>query len=587
MQTLFGMDLHKKSRRFSLPNIYFSFIRRRKLSDRFLFNCALFAVIASMLFAVITANSLYTTNVPTVGGTIVEGIVGTPRFVNPVLAINRADHDMVALIYSGLLKLDEEGNLVNDIAESIELSEDGRTYHIKIRNNVHFHNGLKLTVRDISYTIALIQNPDLKSPLRGNWDGVLIEELGDYEMNIVLEEAYAPFLENLTVGMLPRELWDGLPIEQVPFSQNNTQPIGTGPYMVTDVLRNKSGLINGYKLDAYNTSNYNPNISTLVFNFYQNEEELLQALEKKEVASTPSLSPENFKQIDTEIYNIIETPLPRTFAIYFNQNKSAAMRDESAREALNIVLDKQALVDTVLSGYGIQTNTPVPPGFLTVQSSSSLESEVPATNASERAQSILRDGGWKKTEAGTWEKEIDKENVTLAVTLTTANTPLFDQTATHVAEVWKSIGVEVQVSQFEQTDLVQAIIRPRDFEALLYGADIGRQVDLYPFWHSSQKNDPGLNIAQYTNIAVDALLQKMRMEQDEGVRAETIHSIESIIQDDLPAIFLFVPTFGYVLDKNVTATPLTQLSKQSERFANVSNWHIRSDKVWPIFSNKN
>lgn len=344
------MDLQKKGERFSLSKTYFSFIQRRKTSDRLIYNIALIAVIMSSLYAVFTINALFTTSVPTSGGTIVEGIVGTPRFVNPVLAINRADHDMVALVYSGLLKLNEDGILVNDIAESIDLSEDGKKYDIKIRKGVHFQNGSELKVRDIAYTIALIQNPELKSPLRGNWDGVIFEELSDYEMNIVLEEAYAPFTENLTVGILPRELWDSLPIEQIAFSQNNTEPIGTGPYKVTDVLRNKSGLINAYKLSAFEDSNYNPNITTLVFNFYQNEDELLAALENKEIASTPNLPTELFSNLDSNTYQIIQSPLPRTFAIYFNQNKSAALRDKSVRKALNAAVDKQALVDTVLSG---------------------------------------------------------------------------------------------------------------------------------------------------------------------------------------------------------------------------------------------
>lgn len=580
------MDLQKpKKRRFSLSHLYFAFLERRKISDRFLFNITLIGVFISILFAVFTINEHFTTSVPTSGGTIVEGIVGTPRFVNPVLAINRADHDMVALIYSGLLKIDENGELSNDIAESIDISEDKRTYHIVIKKGVRFHNDTELTVRDIGYTIALIQNPDLKSPLRGNWDGVLVEELGDYEMNIVLEQAYTPFIENLTFGILPRELWDELPIEQVPFSQNNTQPIGSGPYKVTDVLRNKSGLINAYKLEAFESSNYNSNITTLVFNFYQNEDELLVALGNKEIASTPSLSVENFSQIDTNTYQIIQSPLPRTFAIYFNQNKSPALRDESARNALAIAIDKQELVNTVLQGYAIPTDSPVPIGFLDVPSDQQNASTTGIAPL-EKAQSILRDGGWKKNDAGLWEKEIDKNKVTLKVVLTTANTPLFDETATYIEEVWKSIGVEVQVSQFEQTDLVQAIIRPRDFEALLYGTDIGRQVDLYPFWHSSQKNDPGLNIAQYTNINVDALLQTLRTEQNTATRTASIGKIETIIKKDLPAIFLFVPTFTYILDKNVTATPLSKLSKQSDRFANISKWHIKSSNVWPIFSNK-
>jgi peptide/nickel transport system substrate-binding protein len=575
------MALPRKKRRFSLSHAYFSFLERRKTSDKFFFVSALIAVFIAVVYAVYAANALFLTSVPTSGGTIVEGIVGTPRFVNPVLAITRADHDMVALVYSGLMKLDEAGDLVPDVASSVTISEDGKTYHVTLREGVRFHNGSILTAKDFAYTISLIQNPDLKSPLRGNWDGVVVEEVGELELNITLAEAHAPFMENLTVGILPRELWDGLPIEQVPFSQNNTEPIGTGPYKVTDVLRNKSGLINAYKLNAFEGSDYDPKITTVVFNFYQNEDELIEALKNRQIASTPSLSPENFDLIDTNTYNIIEAPLPRTFALYFNQNKSAALRDPSVRKALNAAIDKQALVEEVLGGYGIPTNSPIPVGFSPVEFASSTAS----STDTQTAEDILQNGGWTRTEQGTWEKEIDKEKVTLSVSITTANTPLFDQTATYVAEVWKSLGVEVNVSQFEQTDLIQAIIRPRDFETLLYGADIGRQADLYPFWHSSQKNDPGLNIAQYTNIDVDSLLQKVRKEKDESARAQALLGAEAIIKDELPAIFLFVPTFAYVLDKDVTAVPVIKISKPSERFANISKWHTRSNNLWPIFSN--
>jgi peptide/nickel transport system substrate-binding protein len=250
------------------------------------------------------------------------------------------------------------------------------------------------------------------------------------------------------------------------------------------------------------------------------------------------------------------------------------------RQALSTAIDREALVNDVLFGYGIETNSPVPPSFLGAQKEDEQTEQI---DRQEKAQSILRDGGWQKNDAGGWEKEIDKNKVTLSVALSTANTPLFDQTATKVAEVWKAIGVDVQVSQFEQTDLVQSVIRPRDFEGLLYGADIGRQVDLYPFWHSSQKNDPGLNIPQYTNIEVDSLLTKLRTTESSDEKNQRVELVERILQDDMPTIFLFVPTFTYVLDTQVQGVTFAKLSRQSERFANVSEWHIKSSKVWPIF----
>lgn len=564
----------------SLLQRYFAFLGRRKVSDRLLFHIALITVCVSAIFLALNINVLFLTSVPTSGGTLVEGIVGTPRFVNPVLAITRADHDMVALLYSGLLRLDEHGNLVNDVARSVEVSEDGRTYHVILRENIYFHNGSPLTARDVAYTIALIQNTDLKSPLRGNWDGVLIEELGEYELNIVLEEAYTPFIENLTVGILPRDIWDSLPTEQLPFSQHNTEPIGSGPYQVDSVLRSKSGLINAYKLKAFTDSSQNPNITTLVFNFYQNEDELLTALASNEIAGTPSLSHETLAEVDTQMYNILQSPLPRVFTVYFNQNKSASLRDTAVRKALDGAIDREQLVEQVLNGFGIPTQTPVPAGFLPVESSDASSS----TEQKLRPETILVNGGWTKTEAGFWEKEIDDEPVRLSVALTTSNTPLFENISNFVKESWEELGIEVSVEQYEQTDLVQGIIRPRDFQALLFGADIGRSIDLYPFWHSSQKDDPGLNIARYTNIDADAYLKDIRVGIDIELRNKAIHSFEALIKEDTPAVFLFVPTFGYVLDKNVSTTPIERLSKPSERFANISQWHIRSSALWPIFS---
>ncbi|MFT5849659.1 MAG: peptide/nickel transport system substrate-binding protein [Patiriisocius sp.] len=580
------MKAINKTNEGSFLNRYFAFLERRNKGDILIFHLALMAVFASFFYMLIVANTQYLTSVPSSGGTLVEGIVGTPRFVNPVLAITRADHDMVALVYSGLMKLNSEGTLVPDLAESVELSEDGRTYHVTLKQGIRFHNGDMLMARDVAYTIALIQNPDLKSPLRGNWDGVLVEELGEYELNIVIEEEYAPFIENLTTGILPREIWDELPTEQLPFSANNTEPVGTGPYMVSDVLRNKSGLINAYELTASDNAGQRPNIQTLVFNFYQNEEDLLEALDGQQISSTPSLSPQALSTIDTEVYTIIEKPLPRTFSIFFNQNRSSALRDSSVREALNVAIDRVALIETVLHGHGIPIESPVPPGFLAIESTDT-EATISTDNQSriEQATIILENGGWTQGDNGSWSKDIDEETISLSISLSTANTELFDATATAIAAAWEELGVQVSVDQFEQTDLVQGIIRPRSFEALLFGNDIGRTIDLYPFWHSSQKDDPGLNIAQYTNIDTDFLLEDIRTEKDETLRNEAIASFEAIVKKELPALFLFTPTFSYALDTNVSAADFTRISKPSERFTNIANWHMSANKLWPVFNN--
>jgi ABC-type transport system substrate-binding protein len=118
---------------------------------------------------------------------------------------------------------------------------------------------------------------------------------------------------------------------------------------------------------------------------------------------------------------------------------------------------------------------------------------------------------------------------------------------------------------------------------LLFGLDMSRSQDLYPFWHSSQKDDPGLNVAQYTNVSVDRLLEVARSEQDHTKRLEALEKASETIADEVPAVFLFRPTMTYVVANDVTVSLIERPGKAADRFANITHWHTTSDVLWPIF----
>lgn len=556
------------------------FTERNPIGDRFLLKLTVLVAVTSLFFIGLAINKQYISQTPANGGTIVEGVIGTPRFVNPVLAVTRADQDMSALIYSGLLKLGPDGTLVEEVAEEITLQPDDRTYHIKLREDVVFHDGHPMTARDVAYTIALIQNPNLKSPLQGNWDNVLVEELSEYELNVVVDEPYAPFIENFTIGILPRHIWDALPIEQLPFSQYNTEPIGSGPFRITEVKRNTGGLINSYTLTAFSAALEPPKIDRLIMRFFQNAGELQLAFENQEIMNTASLPPTALGEIERFDAEIIQEPLPRLFSIFLNQNRSSALRDKRVRQALSLAIGRQELVDTVLNGYGIPSTSPVPPQLSKVES----DSFASTTTTPNDPIALLKQAGWNQNSDDNWQKTIDQETITLSVTISTVNTPTFEATANAVADDWRALGVLVRIEQFEQADLLQGVIRPRNFEALLFGNDLSRSFDLYPFWHSSQKDDPGLNVAQYTNADVDALLETMRINSSSEERLVALKRTEEIIADEVPAIFLYVPTFTYVVSSDISLAPLTNIDRPHERFSNISDWHVETQNLWPIFN---
>ncbi len=554
-------------------------IESARPSDRLILRSLFFAAIGCFVWGIFLYNQAFVVSTPVPGGTVVEGVVGIPRFVNPVLAVTRADQDMSALLFSGLMKINTEGILIPDLAESITRSDDGKTYNIIMRRDNLFHDGTPLTARDVAFTIGLIQNPDLKSPLRGNWAGVTVEEISEYELNIVLDEAYTPFIENFTVGIIPRHIWSELPLEQIPFSQRNTEPIGSGPFSLEKVVRNDAGLIETYELERAESD---VKLEALTIRFYQNEDDLTKAFSEGKLTSTTNLRAADIGTlVDTNVYNIIEKPLPRVFALFFNQNKSVALRDAAVREALDLAIDRNALVDTVLSGYGVPTDTPLPP--------TNADSQLPARDIDVVAETtrILTRAGWQKNQNGLWEKRIDGNAVTLAFTVRTAHTDLLADTAGSVIEAWRAIGIQVDIEKYEQSDLLQAVIRPRDFEILLFGLDMNRTVDLYPFWHSSQREDPGLNIAQYANIEVDNLLADARTATSSNDRDAKAVTAMNIIKNERPALFLFVPSLPYVVHKDVSTAPMEGLSKPHERFMNIESWFVAREDRWPIFNNSN
>lgn len=571
------------TRFFSISRII-SIIETARTSDRWLLRVLLAITMIALVGFALAINQLMSVPGVSAGGSFTEGILGTPRFANPVLAITRADQDVTTLVYSGLMKIAPDGTLVPDVAESIVVSDDGTTYTIVLRTDVQFHDGVQLTANDVLFTIGLAQNADLKSPFRGNWNDVVVEAVDQETLLISLSEPYAPFIENFTIGILPAHIWRTIPIAQVPFSEYNTTPIGSGPYMVKSAAFSSSGTVDSYSLTAAPDHYQNPLIAEITLKFFGTELALGEALTQGTIDATSYIPPEQLGTIDPEVFTTINTPLPRTFGLFFNQNRSVALRDSAVREALELVLDRQAIIDQAISGSGIPSLESVVSSTSAVQSTDvASTSNLTDTQRLEAARSILEDADWSLTSVGTWEKEIDDSAIDLTVTIRTANNPTLEATLEAVTAAWRELGVTVLTEQYEQTDLIQSVIRPRDFSVLLFGLDVSRSRDLFPFWHSSQQNDPGLNITQYANLTVDDYLETARVSQNEPDRLAAIDSALTVIRTERPAIFLFQPTNVYVVNRSIQTAPMQQMGRPADRFSNIAIWNTSTSDLWPFF----
>jgi peptide/nickel transport system substrate-binding protein len=500
--------------------------------------------------------------------------VGSPRFLNPILAISDADRDLTSIVYSGLLKSDGNYGVLENLAESYKISTDGLVYTFILKPNIYFHDGHKITTDDVEFTIQKIKDADIKSPKRSNFENITVEKVDQRIIKFVLKQPYSPFIQNLTVGILPKHIWKNIDNEGFAFSSFNIKPIGSGPYKIDSVLYDQNGLPKEYSLISFKKYIFGkPFVDKINIKFYADEEDLLSAYKKGEVSNINSISPENIKKLDKKNTNLITSPLPRIFGVFFNQNSAPIFINKEVRLALDKAVDKNNIIDSILSGFGKAINGPLP---------ESTEEKLVIDNIAE-ARKILEDAGWKLNELGVYEKKTNKDNLRLSFSISTADTTELKKTAMLLQETWQKMGAEVELKVFEIGDLNQNIIRPRKYDALLFGEIINKNLDLYPFWHSSQRIDPGLNIAMYTNIKTDKILEDIRKTIDQDKKEILIKDFASEIRSDSPAIFIYSPYFIYLHDNKIKNIKLGDMTIPGERFSNIEKWYIETNKIWSIF----
>lgn len=568
-------------------------MRRFSPSERLLLYVFSALLALSALFLITRVDDAISVEIPTRGGDFVEGETGPARFINPILAISQADQDITQLIYSGLMKAKPDGSYVPDLAENYSVSPDGTTYTFTLRQGVKFQDGSTVTAEDVLFTIQATQNPDIKSPHRADWEGVSVTSPDEHTVIFKLPHAYAPFIENTTLGIVPKHLWSNVQPDSFPFSPLNTHPVGSGPYKIVGVRTDATGAPTRYDLAPFEGYTLgSAYISRISFAFYPNEEALEKAFSLHQVDAVAGVTPTQLSSYERGDVSAIVAPLPRVFGIFFNQNKNPVLADASVREALEQALDKNAIVETVLHGYGEVLDGPVPLGIIgtpepaIVMPMSAMTGRKASTTSSvdpEVAKATLKSSGWSiSSSTSAWVKKKDS----LTLKLATADEPELVATAQMVAEQWRAAGVQVDVQVYPLSDFNNTVLRPRNYDAILFGEVVSRSGDLFAFWHSSQRNDPGLNLSLYANSKADSLLSQARASGSKEERDGLYQQFAEIVKKDRPAIFLYSPDFIYIVPTSVHDIKIGAISGAWERFLNAYEWYSDTERVWNFFATK-
>jgi len=572
--------------------------------------------IASLLINIYWNNSRL---VPRAGGTYTEGLIGTPQYINPLYAgAKDVDLDISTLVFSSLLKYSNNG-LEKDLAESYEVSPEQKSYTFKIKANVLWHDGEKLTADDIIFTFSAIQNQKTKTPLYYNFKNVTLEKVDDLTVKFTLAQPFAPFLESLTFGILPKHIWENVPVENMLLADYNLKPIGSGPFKFSSLLKNKNGVIKSYNLES------NPdyflgkaNIDEITFKFYDNFEEAVAALNNKNVDGISYLPKEiRARIINNHNLNFHILELPQYTSVFFNFNNNPVLKDVEIRKILTEAVNKEKIVNEILNAEAQVTNSCVLPNTLGFcadittypynpeEAKQKLEKlgwqladyvEATATEAKSIAPTDKTKGQTTDNKTATTvtpEEQKDEETPTeaypfkvrklknryLEFSLTTVNQPENVKIAKELQIEWQQIGAKVNLN-FLDSDKTQEVIKNRSYETLLYGQILGYDPDPYPFWHSSQETYPGLNLTSLKNADIDKLLEEARVTINDQDRADKYVKFQKLLSEEVPAVFLFNPTYTYPQNKKIKGFDIEKIYTPSNRFNQVNDWYIKTKRVW-------
>jgi len=477
------------------------------------------------------------TTTPVFGGTFVEGAVGEIRTLIPILKQNETEKDITKLIFSSLVKTNDKKEIVGDLAEKWEISQDGKRYTFYLRE-ANWQDGAKLTADDVLFTISLILNPEAKSPFINAFKEVEIKKADDKTVVFNLQMPLAPFLGSLTVPILPKHLLFQIPPGQLATSSFAKKPIGSGPFKLTKIEQQREGTSitlkanKGYYLKS-------PYINKFIFKIYRNKEELLKAFSKKQILGF--LDGEN-EQADG--YKII---LPYYKVIFFNCDSPNL--DKATRQALVLATNKQEILSNIK--WAEQIDSPILPNFL------GYKEVARPTYDLEKAKSILA------------KSKIINKTLTLLASQSEEN----QQVTEILKKQWEALGIQIDTTILSNPLLDQEIAS-RNYDLLLTGVNQKTDPDPYPFWHSSQASETGLNLSSFKNKEADRLLAEARQSMDQNFRREKYEKFIDIIQSEAPAIFLYQPIYFYRVNGIVKGVGGAEAVGKNDRFWNIENWYI-------------
>ncbi len=529
-------------------------------------------LIGSVTYQTRGLEKYYLSYQPVAGGIYNEGMVGTFTNANPLFASNSVDLSVSRLIFNSILTYNTHGELVNDLAENVQKSDDGLTYTITLKSNVYWQDGEQLVSDDVVYTYQAIQNPDTRSPYNLSWRDIKVEAVDQRTVRFTLPSPLNSFPLSITNGIVPKHILGKVAFGQLRSSDYNASPIGSGPFRLIAIERvdDITSSVKKQRIELQANGTYfkgKPKLDVFVLHTYATDTEMSDALVDHILDGEVSSDyPKQLLEEHSSFKLLSSTMLGGTYV--FMKTTDDTLASKELRQALVMGTDMKKVLSTL--PYPVrQLRSPLLPTHIGYDASlDQLESDIAGANAKLDAL------GWTRNSTDIRTKDGKQLELSIA-TLQDSDLALV---ATALQSQWsQDLGVKLSVVLKSTTDNQTAILQ-HGYQMMLYGISMGADPDVYAYWHSSQAINERFNLSLYRSADADAALEAGRTRPDAALRAAKYRPFLSSWRDDAPAIGLYQPVSFYVTTGSLNGFDARSFNSVSDRFYEVEKWQNQISK---------
>ncbi|MBQ7040772.1 hypothetical protein IJN73_01740 [Candidatus Saccharibacteria bacterium] len=483
------------------------------------------------------------------GGTYTEATLGKVSSLNPLVASTSSEKVLSKLMFGTLAAPDYSGHTGPALASSITVDETGEKWTVRLREGLKWSDGAPITNNDVLYTVKVIQSSSLNTSYSANLSGVKVSE-EDGNLVFTLSAPYANFSSALNFPILPVHVLGDIPLNQLLEHAFSTSPITSGAFTYNasqNVGTSGEKMIYLNKNPAFYGGE--PYLDTFVVHAFLESKDIIDAINNGSVTATAELLPTDADLISSSIVER-QTALSSGVFAFFN-TKQGILSNKAIRKALQKGIDTESLRAPL--GEEPPLDYPLLASQVDIKNYPALPEYDP-----DYAKDVI--------------EKANLENRT--VRLATTNGGYFPSLAENLKYQLEQLGFKVELSISNPgQDFLLNVIRPRNYDILIYEIELGADPDLFAYYHSSQANESGLNLSNYSSGLASDLLLAARSTVDSSLRAAKYESFLEHWVEDVPALGIYQVDLSYFVAKNIrTFSEDNRLVTAVDRFVDVNYW---------------